>query len=78
MDMGRLTLPQLPDQKLPELKPLTLPDLPETPRTGTPVFPELPAPPLGGGENGNGKRAKALHPSPAPRHQQTNPRKVSK
>jgi hypothetical protein len=35
---------------------VTFPELPETPRTGTPDFPELPAPPLGGGRNGNGKR----------------------
>jgi len=32
------------------------PELPETSRTGAPGFPELPAHPLGGGENGNGKR----------------------
>lgn len=35
---------------------LSSPELPEMSRTGTPRFPELPAPPLGGGENGNGKR----------------------
>lgn len=29
-----------------------LPELPETSRTGTPAFPELPTPPLGGGRNG--------------------------
>ena len=33
-----------------------LPELPETSRTGTPDFPELPAPPLGGGRNGNDER----------------------
>lgn len=31
---------------------MSLPELPETSRTGTPDFPELPAPPLGGGRNG--------------------------
>ena len=33
-----------------------LPELPETSRMGTPDFPELPAPPLGGGRNGNDGR----------------------
>ena len=31
---------------------LSLPELPEMSRTVTPGFPELPAPPLGGGRNG--------------------------
>lgn len=35
---------------------LSLPELPETPRTGTRGFPELPAPPLGGGRNGKDER----------------------
>ncbi len=35
---------------------LSFPKVPETSRTGTPGFPELPAPPLGGGKNGKGWR----------------------
>lgn len=35
---------------------VSLPELPETSRTGTPRFPELPAPPLGGGRNGKDER----------------------
>lgn len=35
---------------------MSFPELPETSRTGTPDFPELPAPPLGGGGNGNDER----------------------
>lgn len=35
---------------------LSFPELPETSRTGMPDFPELPAPPLGGGRNGNDER----------------------
>lgn len=35
---------------------VSFPELPETSRTGAPGIPELPAPPLGGGKNGNGKR----------------------
>ena len=31
---------------------VSLPESPEMPRTGTPEFPELPAPPLGGGRSG--------------------------
>lgn len=33
-----------------------VPELPELPENGNATIPELPAPPLGGGENGNGKR----------------------
>lgn len=35
---------------------VTFPELPETSRTGASGFPELPAPPLGGGKNGKGER----------------------
>lgn len=35
---------------------VTFPELPETSRTGVPGFPELPAPPLGGGRNGKDER----------------------
>jgi hypothetical protein len=35
---------------------MTFPELPEASRTGTPDFPKLPAPPLGGGRNGNDER----------------------
>lgn len=35
---------------------MIFPNFPKYTETGSPVIPELPAPPLGGGENGNGKR----------------------
>lgn len=38
------------------MTPQPLPELPEPSRTGTPGFPELPAPPLGGGRNGKDER----------------------
>lgn len=36
-----------------------VPELPELPENGNATIPELPAPPLGGGRNGNRKTGKA-------------------